>query len=209
QGWVYFTSNRKALKENHLYRVKLNGKGFKRLSTGAGVHVVKFSPNMKYYLDTYSNFSLPGGLTLYNARGKQLNVVSPSAIEAAASWDLGKPEFHFFKAGDGLELPLIMLKPFQFDSTQKYPAVIYIYGGPGSQQVKDQWSSRRALWYNILNRQGYFVFVFEVRAGMAKNKAVETAVYKQAYGIQNVKDILAGVKWLKQVPSIDKNRIGI
>ena len=211
RGLVYFTSNRKALKECHLYRVTLNGKGLKRISEGDGVHAVEFSPDMNDYLDTYSNFSQPDELTLYKANGKKLKVVTPTAKEALASWNLAEPEFHLFKAEDGLELPIMMLKPFHFDSTKikAYPVIIYIYGGPGAQQVVDQWSSRRAFWYNILNREGFFVFVIEVRAGKGNNKATETSVYKQAYGIQNVKDISAGVEWIKQMPWIDPNRIGI
>ena len=105
----------------------------------------------------------------------------------------------------------MMSKPFGFDAakTKSYPALIYIYGGPGAQQVRDQWSTRRALWYNLLNREGYFHFIVEVRAGLPKSKATETSVYKQAYGMQNVKDILAAVKWIKQIPAIDPERIGI
>jgi dipeptidyl-peptidase-4 len=191
--------------------VKLNGNGLKRISEGDGVHAVEFSPDMNYYLDTYSNFSQPDELTLYKANGKKLKVLTPTAKEVLASWNLAEPEFHLFKADDGLELPIMMLKPFHFDSTKikAYPVIIYIYGGPGAQQVVDQWSSRRAFWYNILNREGFFVFVIEVRAGKGNNKATETSVYKQAYGIRNVKDISAGVEWIKQMPWIDSNRIGI
>jgi dipeptidyl-peptidase-4 len=211
RGIVYFTSNRDALEDNHLYRVGLDGKGLQRISSGSGVHGVVFSPNMKYYLDTYSNSSQPGELTLYQANGKKLKTITPSAKELLAPWQLGQPEFHFFKTDDGLELPIMMLKPFPFDAakTNSYPAVIYIYGGPGAQQVRDQWSTRGALWSNLLNREGFFHFVVEVRAGLAKNKAIETSVYKHAYGMQNVKDILAAVKWIKQIPAIDPERIGI
>ena len=211
RGLVYFTSNRKALRERHLYRVKLNGKGLERISEGDGVHAVEFSPGMNDYLDTYSNFSQPDELTLYNANGIKIKKVTPTAKEVLASWNLAEPEFHLFKADDGLELPIMMFKPFHFDSTKikAYPVIIYIYGGPGAQQVVDQWSSRRAFWYNILNREGFFVFVIEVRAGIGNNKATETSVYKQAYGIRNVKDISAGVEWIKQMPWIDPNRIGI
>ena len=211
RGVVYFTANRDALKDNHLYRVGLDGKGLQRISSGSGVHEVVFSPGMNYYLDIYSNFSQPDELSLYKADGKKLKTVTPPAKELLAPLQLGQPEFHFFKADDGLELPIMMLKPFPFDAakTKSYPAVIYTYGGPGAQQVRDQWNLRRALWYNLLNREGFFHFLVEVRAGLAKNKAIETSVYKQAYGIQNVKDILAAVKWIKQIPAVDPGRIGI
>jgi dipeptidyl-peptidase-4 len=211
RGIVYFTSNRKALKECHLYQVKLNGQGFRQISTAAGVHGVAFSPDMNFYLDTFSSAAQPGELSLYQAGGKPIKVVTPSAREALVPWELEPPEFSFFKARDGLELPVMMSKPQPYDAARSkaYPAIIYVYGGPGAQQVRDDWSSRRILWNNLLNREGAFVFVVEVRAGMAKSKALETSVYKEAYGMQNVKDILDAVAWIKQIPGIDPDRIGI
>ena len=73
----------------------------------------------------------------------------------------------------------------------------------------DSMPPRRMLWSNLLSRQGYFCFVVEVRAWLAKSKAIETSDYRQAYGQQNVKDILAAVRWIKQIPGIDPERIGI
>jgi len=208
KGLVYFTANKEALKERHLYRIELNGKNLKRLTTGNGVHGVSFSPDLKYYLDNFSNISTPPDLSLYRNDGKKILTISPSAKEFLERFNLNYPEFHFFKTEDGIELPATMIKPKNFDPSKKYPAIIYVYGGPGAQQVIDSWNSR-IFWANLLAQEGYFYFVFEVRAGMGKSKATETSVYKQAYGIQNLKDILDGVKWLKSFPFIDEKRLGI
>jgi dipeptidyl-peptidase-4 len=208
KGVVYFTANKEALKERHLYRIGLNGKNLKRLTTGNGVHGVSFSPDLKYYLDNFSNISTPPELSLYRADGKRILTISPSAKEFLERFNLNYPEFYTFKTEDGIELPATMIKPKNFDPSKKYPAIIYVYGGPGAQQVIDSWSSR-IFWANILAQEGYFYFVFEVRAGMGKSKATETSVYRQAYGIQNLKDILDGVKWLKSFPFIDEKRLGI
>jgi dipeptidyl-peptidase-4 len=208
KGVVYFTANKEALKERHLYRIGLNGKNLKRLTTGNGVHGVSFSPDLKYYLDNFSNISTPPELSLHRADGKRILTISPSAKEFLERFNLNYPEFYTFKTEDGIELPATMIKPKNFDPSKKYPAIIYVYGGPGAQQVIDSWSSR-IFWANILAQEGYFYFVFEVRAGMGKSKATETSVYRQAYGIQNLKDILDGVKWLKSFPFIDEKRLGI
>lgn len=209
KGLVYFTANKEALKERHLYRINLNGKDLKRISIGAGVHGTIFSPDMKYYLDIYSSASLPEEMTLFNADGTKRLTVTPAAKEILTQWNIVPPEFSTFKTTDGLELPIMMTKPLHFDQTKKYPAIIYVYGGPTAQQVVDNWSNRRVFWSNLLGREGYFNFVVEVRAGLGKNRAIETSVYKQAYGMQNVKDILDGVKWIKEKSYIDPNRIGI
>lgn len=206
--YVYFTSNKHALKERHLFRIKIKGSGIERLSTEEGVHIVNFSPCMKYFLETYSNSQTPPGLSLYKADGTKIKTIIPSAKNALGNFELTYPEFHVFIADDGLELPTMMTKPINFDPKKKYPAIVYVYGGPGSQQVVDRWRDRW-LWHSLLAQEGFFVFVFEVRAGVGKSKALETSVYKLAFGMQNVRDILAGVRWLKQMPYIDSARLGI
>lgn len=206
--WIHFTSNKHALKERHLYRVRMDGTALERLSQEAGVHVISFSGSMEYFLDTHSNSHTPPSLSLYKANGQKVLTITPSAKRFLDDFELSFAEFHAFKAEDGLELPAMMFKPLNSSPQEKYPAIVYVYGGPGSQVVVDRWSSR-ALWNSLLAQEGFCVFVFEVRAGMGKNKALETAVYKRAYGIQNVKDILSGVRWLKTLSSVDSERLGI
>lgn len=208
QSWVYFSSNRHALRERHLYRVKLDGTGLMRLTDKAGVHSVRFSPGGEYFLDTFSNSSTPPSLILCQADGKTLRVVVPSAKEDLQGLDVVFAEFQSFPTEDGLELPAMIIRPANFSAQRKYPAIVYVYGGPGSQQVVNRWSSR-GLWHSLLAQEGFFVFVFEVRAGMGKSTALETSVFRRAYGMQNVKDILAGVRWLQTMPFIDQDRIGI
>lgn len=209
KGLIYFTSNQQSLREKHLHKVKMNGKGLTKISMEAGVHVIGFSPDMNYYFDNYSNASSPPELTLHKASGEKISIVSQSAKDFLAPLNLTYPEFYTSRADDGLKLPAMMVKPANFDALKKYPAVIYVYGGPQFQQVVDVWRTRRVVFQNVFTQAGYFVFVLEVRAGMGKSKTLETSVYEQAYGMQNVKDILAGVKCLKQFPYIDSKRLGI
>lgn len=208
KGWVYFTSNKEALKERHLYRVKLDGKETQRLSSGNGVHAVVFSPDMLVYLDTFSNVFWPQELSLHRSDGFKISTITASARDLLEQRNYTGPEFRTFKTEDGLDLSAMVFMPAAFGPDKKYPVIIYVYGGPGSQQVVDRWSSR-LLWHSLLAQQGFFVFVVEVRAGMGKSKATETSVYKRTYGVQNVKDILDGVKWIKQMPYIDRERIGL
>jgi len=207
-GWVYFTSNKHALKERHLYRIRMDGTALERLSRETGVHVVSFSESMEFFLDTHSNSHTPPSLSLYRGSGQKIFTVAPSAKSCLEDFELFFPEFHTFKAEDGLEIPAVMFKPFNFSPGEKYPAIVYVYGGPGAQVVVDRWGSR-TLWNSLLAQEGFYVFVFEVRAGMGKNKSLETSVYKEAYGMRNVKDILSGVRWLKTLSSVDSERLGI
>jgi dipeptidyl-peptidase-4 len=208
QGWVYFTSNKHALKERHLYRIRLDGSGLERLTQESGVHVVSFSPKGRYFLDAFSDSSTSPSLSLHRADGEKLGDLVPSAGDLLQGLDIPFPEYQAFPVDDGLHLPAMMTKPLDFSPSKKYPAIIYVYGGPGSQQVIDRWRDRW-LWHSLLAQEGFLVFVFEVRTGMGKSKALETSVYGRAYGMQNVKDILAGVRWLQSMPFVDQERLGI
>jgi len=205
---VYFTSNKQSQRERHLYRIHLDGSGLEKLSQGIGIHASLFSPDMTCYLESYSNSKNPPSLTLRKVGGSIISTITPSAKPIIDQYNISFPEFHTFEADDGLELPAMLTKPAHFDPDKKYPVVIYIYGGPGSQQVLDSWP-RFMAWYGTLAQEGFFEVVLEVRAGMGKNKALETSDYRHAYGMQNVKDILAGVQWLKSLPYIDSDNIGI
>ncbi len=205
---VYFSSNKKSLKERHLFRVNLDGSELERITRQDGIHAVQISPSREYFLDSYSSSSEPPSLSLYNAGGEPILTVSSSAKDILLDYPISFPEFHTFKTDDGLLLPVMMTRPVSFNPQKKYPAIIYVYGGPDAPTVVDRWG-RRTLWNSLLCQEGFFVFTFEVRAGMMKNKALAISVYRQAYGMQNVKDILSGIRWIRSFPYIDAERLGI
>jgi dipeptidyl-peptidase-4 len=207
RGHVYFTANKEALAEMHLYRVGLDGKGMTRLTKARGYHAVELSPDKAAFLDTYSNRNTPSELALFKVDGSRVATITPANTAPVRVFELDYPELISFKAEDGLELPATIIKPKGFDPAKKYPVLIYVYGGPGAQQVWDRWGRR--LWPNLLAQEGFVACTFEVRAGMGKNKATETSSFKAMYGEQNLKDILAGVAWLKQQPWVDATRLGI
>lgn len=206
-GWVYFTSNKDALPERHLYRIKLDGSGLKRLSLEEGIHSTSFSPSMRYYLDNHQSSSRPPELTLHTSEGRFVTTITPSVTDVFRRHGLGTKEFLTYRTEDGIDITLKVMKPIDFVPSRKYPTLIYIYGGPGSQEVMNEWP--RTLWDDLMVQEGYIAVSVEVRAGLNKSKALETSVYRQAYGMQNVKDILAAVRWLRKLPYIDASRLGI
>jgi dipeptidyl-peptidase-4 len=151
---------------------------------------------------------MPPSLVLYDADGKAIYTIKKSAVEEVEKLHFIVPEFTSYVNKDGVELPAIMVKPYNFESGKKYPVILYVYGGPGAQQVIDVWSGRH-LWSNILAREGYFVVTLELRAGLNSSKVDENTQYKRAYGIPNLNDILSAVEWLSGFSFIDKERIGI
>ena len=207
-GWVYFISNKVALRKRHLFRVRLDGSKMEQLSNGEGIHNARFSPSMKYFFEYSSNSAEPPSLYLCRADGRRIATIAESAKSELEGLDLTRPEFLTFSAEDGIELPAMMTKPPRFDPAKKYPVILSVYGGPAAQNIVDAWSSGQ-FWNEFLAQQGYIVCDLEVRAGMSCNKALEGSVYRKAYGIQNVRDILTGVERLKSLPYVDPERLGL
>jgi len=179
-----------------------------QLTRGEGVHFARFSPGMKYFFEDSSSSSEPPSLHLCRADGRRIVTVAESAKSALEGLDLTRPEFLTFRTEDGIELPAMMTRPPRFDPAKKYPVIVNVYGGPAAQNVVDSWS-QDLLWNAFLAQQGYVVCVLEVRAGMSSSKALETSVYGKAYGMENVRDILAGVAGLKSLPYVDPERLGL
>jgi dipeptidyl-peptidase-4 len=206
-GWVYFTSNMGALTDRHLYRVRLGGSEPELLSRGAGVHAPVFSPSGRYYLETYSNCATPPELALHGADGRTLAIVTPSANEVLGRFALARHEMRTYPTADGLDIAVLETRPAVLEPGRKYPTLVCVYGGPGSQEAMNIWPSH--LWDDLMAQEGYVSFFVEVRAGMAMSKAIETSSHRRAYGLQNVRDILDAVRWIGSLPYVDGGRLGL
>jgi dipeptidyl-peptidase 4 len=206
-GWVYFTSNKDALTDRRLFRVRLNGSEPELISRGTGVHVPAFSPSGRLYLDARSDCATPPELALHGADGGMLAIITPSANEGLKHFALARHEMRTYPTSDGLDIAVLETRPAVLEHGRKYPALICVYGGPGSQEAMNVWPSR--LWDDLMAQEGYVSYFVEVRAGTAKSKAVETSSHRRAYGMQNVRDILDAVRWIKSLPYVDGARLGL
>lgn len=206
-GWVYFTSNRGALTDRHLYRCRLTGSEPELLSRGAGVHVPALSPSGRFYLESHSDCATPPELALHGSDGRTLGTVAPRATEVLKPFSLARHEMRTYPTSDGLDIAVLETRPAVLEPGRRYPALVCVYGGPGSQEATNVWPYR--LWDDLMAQAGYVSYFVEVRAGMAKSKALETSSHREAYGMQNVRDILDAVRWIKAQPYIDGARLGL
>jgi len=131
-GWVYFTAHAEPiLYDTHLYRVRLDGTGFQRLTDGTGTHSVAFSPSKAFFLDTHSNVDRAPTVELRSADGRLVRVMSRANIDSLRALGWRPPEEFIVKAADGVtDLYGVLYKPSDFDSTRRYPVIEYIYAGP-------------------------------------------------------------------------------
>ena len=125
---------------------------------------------------------------------------------------MGKLEFIRFKTADGVDLNASVLKPANFDPAQKYPMLMYVYGGPGSQTVKDDAGGGIAftnyLWHQLLADQGYIIVSVDNRGTGARGAAFKKSTYANL-GKLETQDQAAAARYFAALPYVDKARIGI
>ena len=210
---VYFTSTEVSPLERHLYRIGLDGQSKQRITKLSGTYAANFSPDFAYYLLYHSSVDSPIRVSL---RGTQTTddrriLESNDALKTRlAGYALAPKQFFQTKAADGTPLNGWMIKPADFDNsgTKKYPVLMFVYGGPGSQTVKDEWDTRDYFWYQTLAQKGYIIVSVDGRGTGARGNAFRTATYAQL-GKLETDDQIAAARQLKTLPYVDPARVGI
>ena len=206
---VYFTSLEKSSIERHLYRIGLDGSGLQRITREEGGHKGSFSPDGKYYFDTYSNINTLPTLALYSRGGERLTMIAEPRPELLEELQLQTPELFTIPTTDGFLMPAQILKPKDFNPGKKYPLIFNIYGGPSAPTVFNRWQGLSLFFDNMLLNRGYLVVKFDHRSATAISKKLENRLLKMASGPREIVDIVDGIRWLKSQPYVDPNRVGI
>lgn len=203
----FFTSTEVSPLERHFYVQDLKSGKRKQLTSEPGTHNVSFSQDGNYFIDQYTSTTVPRKINLLNAKGKTLQTLLEAA-DPLANYDLGKTEMHSLTAQDGSTLYARMIKPAHFDSTKKYPVVVYVYGGPHAQLVTNSWLGGANLYLNMLAQKGYLVFTLDNRGSANRGAAFEQIVHRRL-GQHEMEDQLRGIDFLKSLPYVDADRIGV
>ena len=208
---VYFTGRKDTPIERHLYQVSLKGGDIRKVSSRQGFHDITFSEDASVYVDKYSTVNTPWQVSLHNNSGIHLTWLSENRIDD--KHPLGryqdqwvKPEFGTYETHDGVTLHYRLFKPKQIEG--KHPVIVFTYGGPHAQLVTDSWYGNRGLLMQHWVNKGYVVFTVDNRGSNYRGKAFEEPIYKKMGGIE-VDDQVEGVKFLRKLPFVDPERIGV
>jgi len=207
---IYFISSEASPLERNLYVINMDGKGKKILTSEKGTHSVNMSKDFKYYIGYHSDANSPSKITLNQASGKQLLVLEDNQElkDKLKNFAISEKEFFDFKTVEGTSLNAYMIKPADFDPAKKYPVLMYVYGGPGSQNVTNSWGGTRDFWHHHLAAEGYIVVCVDNRGTGARGRDFKHSTYANLGKIE-VEDQIAGAKHLGTLPYVDKGRIGI
>ena len=207
---IYFISTEKSPLERQLYVINLNGKNKKTLTPASGTNRVNMSKDYKYYINYHSTASSPVHVTLNDASGKEIKVLEDNSElkERMADYSISEKEFFQFATVDGTMLNAYMIKPSDFDESKQYPTLMYVYGGPGSQNVTNSWGGLRDFWHQHLASLGYIVVCVDNRGTGARGRDFKHITYANL-GKHETDDQIAGAKYLSELAYVDKDRIGI
>ncbi|UCG52207.1 MAG: S9 family peptidase [Candidatus Latescibacterota bacterium] len=207
-GFVYFTALEKSILERHLYRVSEKGGEIKRITDRPGTHSVTFSPDLKYYIDRFSNTTTPRVITVHKASGKKLFKIDECDTSELDEYELPAPEIMTFTSGEGVTFYASMIKPPDFDPKKKYPVIVYTYGFPRSQIVRNAWGRSLYLWHAMMATRGYIVFSMDNRGTFGHGRTWEDQILGKL-GQLELEDQVAGAEFLKSLPYVDGSRLGI
>ncbi|MFL5730708.1 MAG: S9 family peptidase [Cytophagaceae bacterium] len=209
-GLAYFTSAEVSPLERYLYSVQLDGKNKRKLSDGKGTHEIEMSPAFHYYLDNFSDANTPTVTSLRKNSGKLVKeLINNSALQSRIDlYRTGKVEFFEFKTPDNVSLNGWMIKPAGFDASKKYPVMLTVYGGPGSQSVTNEWEGMNYFWYQMLAQKGYVIVSVDNRGTGGRGADFKKMTQNQLGKIET-QDMINAASYLGSLPYIDKSRIGI
>jgi dipeptidyl-peptidase-4 len=210
RGWLYYTAAQPVPMERQLFRVRLDGARTERLTREAGTHGIAMSPDFSFYVDTWSQAGVPPTTRLFSTDGRLSRVLAENANLAQKLDRMGlrKPEFFQFETSEGVALNGYIIKPPDFDAGRRYAALLYVYGGPGSQTVTDAWGGSRYLWHQLLAERGILVVSVDNRGTGARGRDFKKVTYLNL-GAHETRDQAEAAQYLAGLPYVDANRIGI
>lgn len=194
--------------ETHLYRVDLATGRTNRLTSERGTHHGKLSSDGANVIDSWSSLSVPNRTLIRETRSGNVLKTLVDAADPLTAYRTGSIEFISVAGEQGDVLNARLIKPSHFDSTKRYPVLIYVYNGPHVQLVTNSFLGGASLWMLQAAERGYVVWTVDGHGSQWRGKAFEQVIHRQL-GITEVKDQMRGVEWLRAQSWVDPSRIGV
>lgn len=204
---IYFSSTKETPLEKHLYKVNWQTTKITRLDKDAGIHNGVLSKDGTHLYDVFANASTPRIAKIINTQTLQTKNILTAENPLK---NFQRPEIQniTLKADDGTPLYGKLILPTDFDKTKKYPVIVYLYNGPHLQLVTNNFPASGNLWYEYMAQRGYIVFTMDGRGSSNRGTQFEQAVFRNL-GETEMKDQLKGVEYLKSLPFVNAEKMGI
>ena len=205
-GNVYYTSTEVSPLQRHFYKVNMNNGDKVRITKRHGTHRVSPSKSGKFFIDQYTSTDVPRAIDIQDGMGRCFDNLF-KADNPIKDYNIGVTEIDTIKAEDGQALYTRIIKPYNFDENEKYPVIVYVYGGPHAQLITDSWLAGAGIYLNYLAQEGFVVFTVDNRGSADRGEAFEQVIHRQC-GQMEMHDQMTGIEYLKKKPYVDPDRIG-
>ncbi|MBA5629058.1 S9 family peptidase [Moheibacter lacus] len=204
---LLITSTKDGAMEKHLYTVNWETGKMERVDTTPGYHFFTANDAGTYVIDNWSNETTPRKIDLLST-DKKINKNLFTAENPLADYQMPKVENVTLKADDGTDLYGKLIYPTNFNSAKKYPVIVYLYNGPHAQLNLNRFPASGNLWYDYMAQNGYVVWVMDGRGSSNRGLKFEQAIHRNLGEIE-MSDQMKGVNYLKSLPFVDGDRMGI
>lgn len=207
---VYYQSAEQSPLQRHIYSVNIKGRNKKQITMGEGWNSAQFSSTFAFYVNNRSTLNSAPTYSVHDNTGKKIRVIEDNQSIRGLQKEFGvsKVEFFDFKTSEGVTLNGWQIKPSDFDSKKEYPVFMYLYGGPGSQQVSDRWKGSNYWWFQMLAQKGYVVVCVDNRGTGARGEEFKKMTYLQLGKYETI-DQIEAAKYIGAQSWADASRIGI
>ena len=206
--YVYYYSAEVSPAERHLYSVNIATGKITRLTYAEGWHTCQLSPDKRYFTDNYSSLKVPRVVAVGSTDGKFYREIF-RADDPCSDYNFAPIELGTIKSADGkYDNYYRLIRPLDFDSTKQYPVILYVYGGPHTQLVRNNYQANLRRWEMYMAQRGYILFILDNRGTPNHGADYARAIHRQC-GVVEMQDQMAGMEWLMSHSWVDKNRIGV
>lgn len=189
----------------------LNVKNGKRTLIGMedGTHQVKLSASGTYLIDYFTSNNVPREISILPTTGKKGTTLFTATDPLKENYNLPEITVGTIKAADGeTDLYYRLIKPVNFDPNKKYPAIIYVYGGPHAQMIHNTRFYDARGWDLYMAQQGYVMLTVDNRGSDNRGIKFENCTFRHL-GTEEMKDQVQGAKFLQSLPYVDADKIGV
>lgn len=205
---IILSSTENSPLQSNLFRVNLKNNKHTPIGASEGIHRAMLSASGQYVIDSYSSPAVPRNISLIQIQtGKSIQLLT--AANPFEGYKMPVIETGTIKAADGVtDLYYRLIKPADMEPNKKYPAIIYVYGGPHAQMVTGGWQNGARGWDIYMANKGYVMFCLDNRGSSNRGLEFENVTFRHL-GIEEGKDQVKGVEYLRSLPYVDSNRLGV
>ena len=208
-GLVWFGAASSSPINREIWTVDLKG-NMKQISIETGTHKPQFSKNFKYYIDNFSDANTPPVYSVFRSNGKLIRTIEDNQElkSRMREFNFSQKEFFTFTTPEGVILNGWKILPPDFDQNKKYPVLMDVYGGPGSQTVLNMFRPGDFVWYQMLAQKGYIIVSVDNRGTGARGQEFKKMTYLQLGKYETI-DQIAAAQYFASQSYVDPSRIGI